>query len=778
MTPKWEANPEFGADGAHAPSPYPWTSHTSLVSYAARGLDTFAGSRATIPRMIGPAYRPPSPERTPDDEPGQVPDLALAPPLAPATDGKVDDEVDRLERGLAEVRDEVLALRADLAGLRREVRARRDVAPAMPSRDHATLSAAIDFVPSQPVADEPGDSLVARLLSGAVPWREGVTEARERVAAFGNAWALPRSIARADALDRRWEIAMAVAILLVAIVLRFRDLTGIPPGLHGDEALLGMEGQRVLAEGWIGPYAFIAAGSPTGTFYLSAVSQWLFGETIFAVRLIPALSGVLTVIALYALLRRAFGARVALVGSGLLAVMSWHVHFARIAFPNEAWPLVAVLATLALMEALRGDDWRWWAGSGALAALGLYTYNAHTFFLGVFGLFLLYRFYRWDALVPLATLGLYAIWPNVLTVLLLVGAVGLVLTSRRVRDRRTLWRAATVGAAFVLVALPMILFILDPANFYTEHLRRFSVFNQEEWRSLSGGGEKIDFFADRYRGAWRHLCCQPKADGIDASGVTPVVPRAMLLLVWVGVGLGLWRWRRRPLIAFGLLVILLMPLAPVVTVDEAIRRSLVMAPFLAMFAALGIVDGLAIARERGLAARIGITAVLVLAGSLAVYRNVDDYDKTYESVHARWVSVVEMTDASLFMDKLPATSHVYFYSDRWSVNYETRQFIAPDVSGEDRSAEFGGGYDLIPDPAQGDPVFIFIGAYLPSFAEVQRLYPGGEVIQGDLVNGLPTFLAYRPDPVSLSTPVEENTLPADLEVIEDPTPLGGDPGRG
>ena len=71
-------------------------------------------------------------------------------------------------------------------------------------------------------------------------------------------------------------------------------------------------------------------------------------------------------------------------GAGFLAVMGWHVHFARVGFPLEAWPLVVVLGIAALAEAARANSGRWWGIAGAAAAAGIYVYNGQVSLLGVF----------------------------------------------------------------------------------------------------------------------------------------------------------------------------------------------------------------------------------------------------------------------------------------------------------------------------------------------------------------------------------------------------------
>ena len=143
----------------------------------------------------------------------------------------------------------------------------------------------------------------------------------------------------------RSEAFLVSALTGVAALLRLIELTGIPGGLHGDEAVAGLEAQRVLHDGSIGLYSRLAAGQPTGPLYLDALSVKLFGNTALAVRLVPALLGTLTIPLLYVVVRRSLGRQLAALAALLFAVMQWHIHFARIGFPLEAWPLVAVAAT-------------------------------------------------------------------------------------------------------------------------------------------------------------------------------------------------------------------------------------------------------------------------------------------------------------------------------------------------------------------------------------------------------------------------------------------------
>lgn len=123
----------------------------------------------------------------------------------------------------------------------------------------------------------------------------------------------PRRDARTR--GRALELVALAAIVLIALALRTYALDTVPLGLHGDEAVSGLEAERILRDGNIGPYTGEALGQPTGPLYLIALAVHFLGNTIVAVRLVPALLGTTTILALFVVARRSFGPTVALCGT-------------------------------------------------------------------------------------------------------------------------------------------------------------------------------------------------------------------------------------------------------------------------------------------------------------------------------------------------------------------------------------------------------------------------------------------------------------------------------
>jgi hypothetical protein len=135
----------------------------------------------------------------------------------------------------------------------------------------------------------------------------------------------------------------------------------------------------------------------------------------------------------------------------------------------------------------------------------------------------------------------------------------------------------------------------------------------------------------------------------------------------------------------------------------------------------------------------------VLSLAVLAPRGVDDYFGGFRgSEEEHFTFTPELTNAALYLRDLPRDTHVYFYSARAPVTHEIVRFLAPGVSAEDRSLEFGNGKGQAIDRAAGIPVFILMDAYIPRLAAIQRRYPGGttHVVEGrqDAIQ----YVAYAP----------------------------------
>ncbi len=250
-------------------------------------------------------------------------------------------------------------------------------------------------------------------------------------------------------LSRRWTAVWLLLILLLAAFLRLWQLDSLPPGLYHDEAYNGLDALSLLQgktfpqfyEGWE-LYAQEAHGEnppqPTrwpvffeGNYgreplhvYLMALSIWLFDPTPFAVRLVPALSGVLAVLLTYFAVKELLAVRslhqesqspnstlkslTPLLAAFFLAILLPAVHFSRFGIRAMVFVPIEMLTVFFFWRGYnlsqRPVPPRYQVTTSFLAAgfflgLGVYTYAAARLFPLLFLLFILFWAWRdWPGL--------------------------------------------------------------------------------------------------------------------------------------------------------------------------------------------------------------------------------------------------------------------------------------------------------------------------------------------------------------------------------------------
>lgn len=128
-------------------------------------------------------------------------------------------------------------------------------------------------------------------------------------------------------------------ILVLTVILRFTNLSNLPPGLYLDEVLYGLDAYSLINTGkdiygYFLPLAFQSSGyyPPLFTYLLAPFFLFLPLEP-WVIRLPAALFGTLTVLLTYFLARELFkDSTIATTAALLLAISPWHVHISRVAF--------------------------------------------------------------------------------------------------------------------------------------------------------------------------------------------------------------------------------------------------------------------------------------------------------------------------------------------------------------------------------------------------------------------------------------------------------------
>ena len=500
-------------------------------------------------------------------------------------------------------------------------------------------------------------------------------------------------------LDMRLgEVLFVAAITGVALFLRSYDLLNYPPGFHGDEALAGFDAQRVLREGWVGPYLPSSLGYPSGPAYATAAVVKVLGSSAFSVRLAPALLGTLTVPIAYAAFRVMYGYRVAVLGATFLAFSAWHIHYSRVAFLPIAWPLMEVLTMVFLFLAVRTRRWYYFAAAGFATGFGVYSYGSYPVFaLGV-AIFLLW-------------FGLRGYFP---------------------RHLPTFFGDMMVfGSAAYIAAFSMIQYASNSKNDYFTRVKSLSITHTARWHNAAGPLEKGHILFQQAKHWLLAMTWKGQFDGTDAAGAGPMLDKLTVALAVAGLIILVLNWRRLPY-AFAMAMLLTIPLGSIMTIDGVYRRTLGLAPVLVVLMALPLagVWRWADQQHQLRLKAVAYGGVAVLVALVAVF-NVRYYFGTLgTSDGARWTFAEEIASASRDIEKAHPDL-VYFYAARWNYGYETRKFLAPDVPGEDRSREWSKTQttSLKADRSK-DVLFIFIGGYMNLLPEVRNLYPEGQAHNG------------------------------------------------
>jgi 4-amino-4-deoxy-L-arabinose transferase-like glycosyltransferase len=356
---------------------------------------------------------------------------------------------------------------------------------------------------------------------------------------------------------------LAVVLLLILLIAAGLRLFGInnlsPPGLEHDEVAHWLINQDILA-GNHSLYFADAYGHEAGYHYLQAGFALLLGDNALALRLPSAFAGLLLVAVNYALTRRLFDRRTALLSAALLAVLLWPVFYSRLALRAISLPLLTGLAAYFWWRAWQIDERRTSAGgegsprpslhlyalAGLLAGLSLHTYMAGRAVPIFFALYIgyLFVFHR-----P----ALKSRWPGIALFVLL----------------------------YVVVAAPLVIYLL--ANPGAE--ARISEVNAPLSALLNGELRPVLENALRFLGMFGF-----RGDPLWRQNIAflPVFEPILAAFFYIGLLLSLWRWPE-PRYLFLTLWLFTSALPSIVTIDAPSSIRIINAlPVVTIFPVIGL----------------------------------------------------------------------------------------------------------------------------------------------------------------------------------------------
>ncbi|MFE9207342.1 glycosyltransferase family 39 protein [Micromonospora sp. NPDC007230] len=170
---------------------------------------------------------------------------------------------------------------------------------------------------------------------------------------------------------RRWAVPGAlVAIAALALFLRVWKLNAL--GFNSDEAVYAGQAASLAGNPNYAPFFPVFRAHPM--LFQTILSPFFrTGEVDLAGRLVVAVLGMVTVLAVHLLGARLYGRRVGLIAALLVAVMPYHVVVTRQVLLDGPMVLFATLTLYCLVRFVQGQQVLWYFATGAMLGVTMLT---------------------------------------------------------------------------------------------------------------------------------------------------------------------------------------------------------------------------------------------------------------------------------------------------------------------------------------------------------------------------------------------------------------------
>lgn len=490
---------------------------------------------------------------------------------------------------------------------------------------------------------------------------------------------------------RREGLAVA-SIGLLALTLRTLDIEH-PYAFVNDEGAVGREGLRILRGEWGNLFAVGWASQPRWSFVPAAASVALFGNTVFAVRLVSAIGGALAVVFVYLLAREMFGRRVGFLAAAFLLALPVHIHFSRLGVNNANDAMLSALVLWLVWRAVRRGRISGYLWAGLAAGFTVYSYVG-------------------SRLVPA----------------LAVGTLGYVALRQRDYLRGHVLHLLIFTAGALLVAGPMLVFFVQHPNDFWSRIRAEGIL-QNGWlinEAVLTGRSIVAILLEQLSKSTLVYVAQAAPLGFFHSPKPYLTGVAAVFFV-LGMGYSAWRLkepRHMTVLTWFWAVVIL---GGVLTVGApASQRLLMSTPALALFAAIGLHQTALTGQRMGwLPARWGPVACALVVGFVGL-QGVKFYFDDYREGHYFEDASNELAlVSSRYAEKLGPDYHFYLIGEpRVYVDFPNFHFLAPDLAKEDFNSVTNEALAAIPPDQKA--FFVAAPERRADLERVAQRLPGGQ----------------------------------------------------
>lgn len=515
-------------------------------------------------------------------------------------------------------------------------------------------------------------------------------------------------------LSRREWLLLAF-ITALALFLRLYRLDEIPPGLHHDEALNGLEAHELLTTGNRPIYIGSGFNGEPLLEYSIMLSEANVGMTPFAVRLPSALYGALTIPIVFLLARemrnqkREVGDWKAnarptssiqpppsnaqpLASAFILTTLYWHLSASREGYKPVFLPLFGALTFLLLIKIFLpmntkspiANRYALFA-AGLVLGLGFYTYPSIRFLYPVVALFVL-----------------FVIWRN------------------RAHWKSYGWRALIIASVALLVFTPLGLYYLqNPESFFTRS-------NQVGIWVTQPNGVAGALLENTFKVAGMFFVVGDSNPRHNLPG-RPAFDLILALGFIIGVARALWYWKQ-PLNLL-LLTWLLAMLAPSIVTDAApnFLRSLGAAVPAVILVTMGyeaLLRRIAKSQEPRAKTVLGIGSWLLLCISALLSLNAYFNDMPHDR-RAWFAFDVGLVRIAELVKALPASEPIYLTP--FSNEQATIQFVLNEPRANFKW--FDGRKCLVAPPSDHTATLLVVSEDYRTLDQLRKYWPQGRLAQ-------------------------------------------------
>lgn len=438
------------------------------------------------------------------------------------------------------------------------------------------------------------------------------------------------------------DLIAILLVLIVTVIPRFYSIGSTPPGIHGDEALTGIDAQKIIDNTGFRPvYVESALGQPAGPLYATAFLVRLFGNNIVTVRVSIALWGVLSILLFYLLLRTHFKITASLLATLFFSFSLIHLHYSRVGFMLISSICFALGTLIFLQLSNKYKDYRFALPAGVLLGLGIYSYNAYPVFMA-----------------------------TILSILVVN------LSLKRTREELKMVVVFLLSA--FIVCLPFFNWVVHNFDTYIKHQQTYSIFTQSQTNSFY---EEYKLFKDNVLDKSVEFFKGGKIDYVDGFGYSHGVDNIIIILAVLGLLISLKGKHYFNIFMFFTILVTVL-FANAITFQGTYRRSIIaIIPIYFLTGYFFQWYSEVAFKTRTTLVKLVLLFPLVTVLIFLANKNIKAYFNDFaDSSSSRWIYNQTLVTALNALDtsRLDKDIDLYIIQRRWFCNFEVIRFYGYD----------------------------------------------------------------------------------------------------